>query len=217
MIANKSSKCILVYGDSYTYGKIPGGARYDSETRFTGVLQKTLGDGYEIIEEGLRGRMISGENKFFPHRDGLAQFDGIVASHLPLDLIVFMLGGNDTNSGSSKTVEQIACAYDSYLEKIAWWCEQFKIEKPKILIIAPPVINEKDSYKAFGDFFKGADERSSKLPLALQKHTKERGLDFFDSSKIVKVSNIDGIHLDEKSNIELGKSLSEVVLKLLSK
>lgn len=78
MNTNIAAKQIMVYGDSYVFGKIPGGLRYDAATRFTGVMQSYLGDGYEIIEEGLRGRTLSGENGFFPRRDGLSQFDGII-------------------------------------------------------------------------------------------------------------------------------------------
>lgn len=56
MNTNISAKRILIYGDSYVFGKIPSGLRYDSATRFTGVMQSYLGSDYEIIEEGLRGR-----------------------------------------------------------------------------------------------------------------------------------------------------------------
>src|SRR5689334_11654512 len=99
MNTNKAAKTILIYGDSFTFAKIPGGLRYDCETRFTGVLQKELGKDYEVIEEGLRGRTVSGENSFFPYRNGLEQFGPIIGSHLPLDLLVLFLGTNDLNSG----------------------------------------------------------------------------------------------------------------------
>ena len=49
-------KEILCFGDSNTYGLIPGTTRrYDRETRWTGILAEKLYDkGYRIIEEGLR-------------------------------------------------------------------------------------------------------------------------------------------------------------------
>jgi len=98
MNTNISAKQILIYGDSYVFGIIPGGngARYDSSTRYTGVAQNYLGSDYNIIEEGMRGRTISGENGFFPHRDGLKAFDGIIGSHFPLDLVIIGLGTNDS-------------------------------------------------------------------------------------------------------------------------
>ena len=55
-------KEILCFGDSNTYGLIPGTTRrYDRETRWTGILAEKLYDkGYRIIEE-----MEKMERKYF--------------------------------------------------------------------------------------------------------------------------------------------------------
>ena len=49
-------KTIVCYGDSNTWGYIPGSAeeRYPYDIRWTGVLQRLLGAEYHVIEEGLR-------------------------------------------------------------------------------------------------------------------------------------------------------------------
>ena len=52
-------KHILCYGDSNTHGYIPGGGRYDDDTRYTGILAKLLGSDYRIIEEGLPVLLVS--------------------------------------------------------------------------------------------------------------------------------------------------------------
>ena len=50
-------KSILCYGDSNTYGlKSDLITRYPREVRWTGILQKMLGEEYYVIEEGLGGR-----------------------------------------------------------------------------------------------------------------------------------------------------------------
>ena len=47
---------ILCYGDSNTYGYNPvNGLRYPKDVRWTGVLQKLLGEQYAVIEEGCNG------------------------------------------------------------------------------------------------------------------------------------------------------------------
>ena len=44
-------KNILCFGDSNTYGFVPGiGTRYDRGTRWTGRLAKALGSDYYVIE-----------------------------------------------------------------------------------------------------------------------------------------------------------------------
>ena len=46
-------KNILCFGDSNTWGYAPGtGARFDLDTRWTGVLQAELGADYRVIEDG---------------------------------------------------------------------------------------------------------------------------------------------------------------------
>jgi lysophospholipase L1-like esterase len=48
---------ILCYGDSNTWGYDPATQdRLDRDVRWPGVLRSALGEGYEIIEEGLGGR-----------------------------------------------------------------------------------------------------------------------------------------------------------------
>ena len=48
---------ILCFGDSNTYGYKPDGTgRFDTDTRWTSLLQKKLGADHRVIEEGLCGR-----------------------------------------------------------------------------------------------------------------------------------------------------------------
>ena len=62
-------KEILCFGDSNTYGWIPGGrGRYDYNTRWTGRLEQKLAPyGYRIAEEGLVGRTVSNDCKTSYH------------------------------------------------------------------------------------------------------------------------------------------------------
>ena len=52
-----SQKRILCYGDSNTWGFLPGGAgRLCADQRWTGVCRRELGEGYTVVECGLNGR-----------------------------------------------------------------------------------------------------------------------------------------------------------------
>jgi lysophospholipase L1-like esterase len=50
---------ILCFGDSNTWGFIPGSDadRYTADVRWPGVMQSALGVGYKVIEEAQNGRM----------------------------------------------------------------------------------------------------------------------------------------------------------------
>ncbi len=214
MNTTENPKRILIFGDSYTFGKIPGGLRYPNTKRFTGVLQQELGESYEVIEEGLRGRMLVGENAFFPYRNGAEQFGPIIGSHLPFDLLIIFLGTNDANSGSQKSPEEIVSGLDSYQEKLKWWCEHLNFPMPKILIMAPPPIKEEDSYKAFQNIFKGSEEKIRELPGFFKSYAEKNGLYFLDTSSLIAASEIDGIHLSERDNHVLGLQLAEHIKTL---
>lgn len=213
MNTNISAQRILVYGDSFVFGIIPGGGgtRYDASTRYTGVAQNYLGSDYDIIEEGLRGRTISGENGFFPHRNGLLQFDGIFGSHLPLDLVVIGLGTNDTNSSRNLTPEEIVSGLAQYLGKISWWCKHLGFPKPKVAFIAPPRVDEPATDKIFKNIFHGSGPKSLALPPLIKAFAQEHKVLCFDASAVVAPSPLDGVHLDIENNYKLGRALAQFI------
>ena len=90
-------KNILCYGDSNTWGYIPGGkGRYEYAVRWTGAAQRLLGDGYRIIEEGLNGRTTVFDSPFDGSvLNGTSHLMCCLMSHAPPDAVVIMLGTND--------------------------------------------------------------------------------------------------------------------------
>lgn len=211
MNTNSFAKRILVYGDSLVWGKIPlSPNRYPAEGRFSGVLQIQLGSGYEVIEEGLRSRMAKGENPFLANRDGYKQFSAILASHLPLDIILIFLGTNDLNSKANKSAKQIATDLGSYGDLIRDVSEQMQFNLPQnIIYCVPPMIAE--NYLKEDSMFLGSADKSKILATEIEKMCNAKGFKFFDSNKYVKVSELDGVHLSEASNVGLGNALAKFI------
>src|SRR3989344_8358134 len=86
---------ILCFGDSNTWGWIPGtaGKRFSEQIRFPKLLQTSLGNNYEIIEEGLNSRTLASKYRR-PNKDsknGNAHLIPCLHSHDPLDLVILML------------------------------------------------------------------------------------------------------------------------------
>ncbi len=216
MNTTPNAKRILIYGDSFVYGKIPGGSRFESNERFTGIIQSELGTEYEVIEEGLRGRTVSGENSFFPYRNGLEQFGPIFGSHLPVDLIIFLLGTNDINSGSKKNPDETPNDFIEYLKSIKFWCGSFDYILPQILLIAPPVVEEEFSFNSFKDIFKGAKEKSLSFSKSYKDFSLKNNWHFLDTSNIIKASEIDGVHLDKEGNKILGEAIVKKIKEVLN-
>ena len=68
---------VLCFGDSNTYGAPaddPDYVRLGPDVRWTGRLQGLLGDGYDVIEEGLNGRTTDVDYTDRPHCNGRTYF-----------------------------------------------------------------------------------------------------------------------------------------------
>ena len=98
-----SIKNILCFGDSNTWGFVPGAfdpetlymKRYSILKRWSGLLRDMLGADYYIVEEGLNGRTTNVEYPDFPGRSGTSYILPCLYSHSPLDLVVLNIGIND--------------------------------------------------------------------------------------------------------------------------
>ncbi len=214
-------KEVLIYGDSLVYGKMPcTPVRYLREKNFIGVLERELGSDYRIIDEGLRARTLGGENGFFPERNGLAQFGPILGSHLPANLVCIFLGTNDCNKADFKEFEEIPTILKEYKDKIDSWLSSLSIEqKPKILIISPPVIRGSEVIKCEGmhKIFDETSENKSKVLVEVyETFCNKNSCEFFDAGKNCISADGEGVHLDEKNNELLGIALAEKIKSILN-
>ena len=110
-------KIIFCFGDSNVWGGIPGvfnpetglAGRYIKHKRWAGVLQKTLGDNYDIVAEGINARtttldeIIPGR----PYKNALKQLPVSLEIHYPIDMVIFWIGTNDTKIQFNRSLEAI--------------------------------------------------------------------------------------------------------------
>ena len=116
-------KRILCIGDSNTWGYIPGsGERYEKNVRWTGKLAQTLGENYEVIEEGMNGRTTAFTDKIEPGTAALDYLYPCLISQFPLDYIIVMLGTNDTKTRYGVNTVEIGYGLDEVLLKIEETC-----------------------------------------------------------------------------------------------
>ena len=92
-------KTVVCFGDSNTWGYMPGtdAERFPREVRWPGQLQRLLGDGWDVIAEGLNGRTATIERPDSEGRNGLPYLLPCLHSHAPVDVVVIFLGTNDVN------------------------------------------------------------------------------------------------------------------------
>jgi len=210
------TKTVLLYGDSIFWGvDATTGQRHERANRVDTIVQQMLGDDVEVVGEGFRGRTMFGENGFFPERDGLAQFGPIFASHLPIDVVVIMLGTNDLNSKALHPANEIAESIPKYVEKMQYWCDFMGFSLPSLLIVSPPDVDQQ-SIKKFSEVFAGTVDRIAPAVDALQQVAQRDGHAFLDSRQIARSINTDGIHLDAAETKKLADAITAQVVALLA-
>lgn len=102
-------KQILCFGDSNTYGLIPGtSGRYEWGVRWTSILdEKVRKKGYRVVEEGLCGRTTIFDDIRRKGRRGTELLPVLLEAHRPVDIVILMLGTNDCKTAYGATAERI--------------------------------------------------------------------------------------------------------------
>ncbi len=202
-----SAKTIICYGDSNTWGAVPGtDQRYSRDIRWPSVLQKHLGSGYEVISEGLCGRTLKSD-KSSPELNGITYVLPCMFSHEPVDRFIIMLGTNDVNDKYQLSPDEIA---NNLLETISIIRNAEMHGTPKILIICPPRIIASDN--GWHESFIEGMEKIRKLPELYKKVAAETNSTFIDANDSIVSSKIDGIHLDESEQLKLAKTVYDALV-----
>lgn len=201
---------ILCYGDSNTCGTTPStwGERYDENTRWTRLLQKQLGNKFEVIEEGFRGRNTAIDDIKFPrgNRNGAVVFSQCVLSHDPLDYIVIMLGLNDMKEEFNLSPKDSAANIQKYyIEHLREKLSIDLVKVPKVIIVAPNIMND------VVDKFKGAALKSQAFNKEYKKMALKTKCLFVDNSGLS--AGNDGIHFTKEAHKLLAEKLTKLILE----
>lgn len=211
-------KHIVCFGDSNTHGyctKTNG--RFSEDERWTSLLGRYLGDDYLICEEGLSGRTTVFEDPLFEGLNGLSAIFQSLMTHEPVDLLILMLGTNDTKERFSSNAENIAKGMERLTRKALSVTDAWH-HGPRILLIAPAPIEEGYETTFIADEMgKGCVEKSRTLALYYEDIAKRLGIYFLDASTIpgIQMHPKDHMHLDLNSHMLLAKKLASLIPDML--
>ncbi|NBH70915.1 G-D-S-L family lipolytic protein [Clostridiaceae bacterium] len=209
-------KHILCYGDSNTFGTDPvHGGRHPDDARWTGVLQKILGDGYQVIEEGCGGRTTVFEDELSYGRNGLKTLIPCIASHNPLDLIIVMLGTNDLKKRFGATPWDLGKAMEQLIDEILRFPFEPVYPKPQILVVSPVLVKEGISKSPYGCFTEEAVSLSRCFAAEYESVSKAKKCWFFDAAAAAEASDEDRLHMTAENHAKLGAGLAGKVLEIL--
>ena len=204
-------KEILCFGDSNTYGLIPGTTRrYNRETRWTGILSEKLYDkGYRIIEEGLCGRTSVFDDATRDGRNGAKVLPMLLETHAPLDQVVLMLGTNDCKTYNHASADRIGKGIEKLIQQIR------KADPAIDILLVSPIELGEDVWKPGFDleFDQHSVKVSKQLKQTYLKIAWKYGCDFLAASDVAKPSKADMEHMNEKGHKNLAKAIESFLVE----
>ena len=210
-------KHIVCFGDSNTHGYCAdpsdcadGGARFNEDERWTCLLQRKLGEEYLVLEEGLGGRTTVFVDPLHESMDAVSVAFPVLMSHEPVDLLIIMLGTNDTKERFGANAPAIAVGMERLLLK----CRSVDCwggKAPNILVVCPPPLGA-----GFHDEVMGAGcvEKSVALPKYLEPVARRNGAAYLNAADC-EFNPVDFTHLTKKGHSQLADKLAALVPTLV--
>jgi lysophospholipase L1-like esterase len=208
-----SEKVVLCYGDSNTWGAVPGreGRRHDRQVRWPGVLAAELGSGWRVVDDGLCGRttVLDDPVEIAEDKNGMRSLGVALSAHSPIDLVVLMLGTNDLKPRFAFSAFDVAEAAGILVDRVrATVTRGSNLERaPEILVICPPPIEEVGDF--FGPMFTGAKAKSAHFHREFARMAGERNVPLLFAEDVLAVDPADGIHYSAAGHAALGKHVAK--------
>jgi lysophospholipase L1-like esterase len=195
-MAEAPLKTIVCFGDSNTWGYVPGSVRdrFPRHVRWPARLATALEDEAEVIAEGLNGRTATIESPVAEGRNGLPYLVPCLRSHAPVDVLVIYLGTND-----AYWLEPMMVARSiGRLVKVARAAEAGPDGgAPDVIVVCPP---------PFG---------GHQLAPAFKEVCDELGCELLDLEGIATYSEIDDAHLEKAGHIAVATAVEARVRQIL--
>ena len=201
---------VLALGDSNTWGSDGLGGRYANDIRWPRVLVSGLGDTV-LIEEGRIGRRteltseVQLDNLIRPVDAALPE---IVARHMPLDLVIVMLGTNDIQAAMNRNATSVSRSAFTLARILkAGGVSQ-------VLVVTPPPLQNPQNGR-LARLFGTSEQASNELRLAFARASRLTGIPHFDAGSVAQADGPDGVHMTAQAHQSLGIALAPVVTSLL--
>jgi lysophospholipase L1-like esterase len=173
-------------------------------------MRAALGDRFEVIEEGLNGRATLWDSPLAPHRNGRDYLAPCLLSHVPVDLVIIMLGTNDLKAIYGVGAPEIASAAGVLVGLALQSLSGPAGATPGVLLVAPVPLGpatERSEIWGFG----AAVENSRRLASMYRVVAEEKGVAYLDAGSVASVSPLDGVHLDAPAHAAVGRAMAEAV------
>ena len=197
-------KQILAFGDSNTWGLIPGtGERYPEYIRWTGILRKAAAKtGYTVLEDGVCGRTTVFRD---PLRSGRKGLDSIAQYRTEdrLSAVVLMLGTNDCKKVFRATPQQIGCGLEQCLNRFE------TLVSPERILVVSPLLLGREVWRPEKDpaFDRQSVETCAALKDVYAGIAARHGSAFLAASDHAAACHVDEEHLNAEGHERLAAAI----------
>lgn len=206
-------KQILCFGDSNTYGLIPGEqGRFGWGVRWSSILdERVRKKGYRVIEEGLCGRTTIFDDTYRKGRRGTQLLPVLLEAHSPIDIVILMLGTNDCKTVYGATPERIGEGVEELVSQIQRFDSNIRI------VLVSPIALGSEVWKEEYDieFSRYSVKVSEKLPEVYRKIAWKRGLEFLAASDYANPSSADQEHMDAENHRRFAEAISRKIESMI--
>ena len=166
-----------------------------------------------MIEEGLGGRTTVWDDPVEGHhKNGATYLIPCLETHQPLHLVIIMLGTNDLKKRFSVPAIDVARGAGVLVNIVNKSICGRGGKAPRTLLLAPPPLGK---LTGLAEMFEGGEEKSRKFSEHFRTVAQEQGCEFFDTSTVIRSSDIDGIHLEKEAHKALGEAVAKIVKNIL--
>lgn len=204
-------KRILIYGDSNLWGfNFIENKRLDDKYQWANMLKEYLGPEYNIIQEGLPGRVAGNIDNKKLYKNGKASFDAIYRSCTPVDYIIIALGTNDLSIEYDRTAHDIYNDLMWYKERVKEiysdlvYKQRYFNEFPKFIYVLPGNFDYLNDAKDFYDLSR--EEERQKLI----KIFKDNNLEIYVELNNIELIKGDGIHYSTKGQQQVFEEVKKI-------
>ena len=196
-------KQILAFGDSNTWGLIPGtGERYPEHIRWTGILRKAVAkEGYTVLEDGVCGRTTVFRDPFRSGRKGVDSLAQYKTENL--SAAILMLGTNDCKATFRASPKQIGSGLEQCLDLLE------KLVPPEKILVVSPLLLGRDVWKPEKDpaFDLQSVETCAALKGVYARIAAKRGNAFLAASDHAAACHADEEHLNAEGHEKLAAAI----------
>jgi len=203
-------KNILCFGDSNTWGLNPKtGKRFDENTRWTSLLNKNLGAGFNVIEAGQPNRTLVHNPPFDGVLSGVSYLKPYLDAY-ELNFIIIALGTNDLKKRFDLTPSTIANGLNDLINAIKMYYQSNSNPVPQVVVICPAKIRLTGQYARI---YNGADAKLKSLFNEFKKVADNHKYECLSLSSI-EVSAEDGIHFNAKEHVDISHKMANIIGRL---